>query len=653
MIERERSTPVVRIWLLGNFSVERKTDEGTWEEVEKSVWEGSYARILLKRLACALDRRATRSALIDDLWSEKSFRLAEKYLNNAASKLRQSLDKDIVQPLGSRALGGYQLREQAFVWTDLEAWDISLEEAERLRLAGADALALLEQAEQYIQRGKLLEGEGGQWCLPMRTRHETAVRHCRLLLAQEYEARQKFLPARDQYERLLELDPLDEDTLCRLLSLLQQQGMSRDLRTRYEQAKLRFEEEGFPLSEATQALAKQLLQASPPSSLVTPTVDFYVPYQPASLLVAQASATSYNIMSGSSSSLPELDMLMKSRRQVLREMLSSACATLTLSSLWLPDTGERLATLSVRSSSLDTEDLDHLTLITQRYGKLSDNLSLDILSGIAGHLATITQLLKVSHPTPTYKRLCSLASQTALLLGKAFSRLRECDLAMEAFLFSLQVARDAHNADVWAAGVGRIALLHIRWGQPQQVLPLLQEAQRQLLHNQRLRLWLFSIEAEIHAMMGNTDFCMRCLDRSKSETLPISLDDDIYATGFYPSRVAGFEGTCLLRLHQPERALLALNEAFTLCEPTMLVHRSALLADRGTIYAQLGDISTSCSHFVEALEIIEQTQSLVELQRIYKGKHELELWKDSSEVKGLDERLFETLTTLTKLKESG
>ncbi len=83
--------------------------------------------------------------------------------------------------------------------------------------------------------------------------------------------------------------------------------------------------------------------------------------------------------------------------------------------------------------------------------------------------------------------------------------------------------------------------------------------------------------------MGDVDGCLHSLERSKDVTLPISLTDDIYATGFNPSRAAGYEGACFVRLRQPERALPALKEAFALCDPTSIRRRSTLLADIGTV----------------------------------------------------------------------
>ncbi|HEU5376431.1 MAG TPA: helix-turn-helix domain-containing protein [Ktedonobacteraceae bacterium] len=385
-----------------------------------------------------------------------------------------------------------------------------------------------------------------------------------------------------------------------------------------------------------------------------PSVEILMPYTH----VSQPSSSSQEstvVDTGSEvfSSLTTLEMLMKTRRQVLKEMLSTACAAFTLSPsavLW-QDTRERFALIEACPSYIDAEALNNLVAITQHYWKLSESSSIDILSGIAGHFATIIQLLNASHPTKTYEKLCTLASENALLMGKTFYEIREYDLAWDYYKFSLKVARDVHNPDLWAAGSGWIALLHIYWGQPQHALPLLHEVQRQELQNQRLRAWLSAIEAEIYAKLGDADACMRCLDKSKGISLPLSLADDVYRTGFDLSRSAGYEGSCFVLLRQPERALPALNEASRLCDPASLHRRAMHLADRGSVYAQLGDVQTACSFMLDALDVTEQSKSLVGLQKVYKGRKELDSWKDNGEVKSLDERIAGTLHLLTSARE--
>src|SRR5579884_2486495 len=203
-------------------------------------------------------------------------------------------------------------------------------------------------------------------------------------------------------------------------------------------------------------------------------------------------------------SLSGFDMLIKSRRQVLQDILNVACAAITLSPYELlpKESRARLELAKTHSSYLDDEALDDLSGITARYWNISKNASVDVLSGISGHFSNIVQYLKDPHPTVVYDRLCSLVSENALLLGKTFHDIKEYDLAWSYYKFALKVALDTGNTDLWAAGIGRVALLLIYWGEPHNALPLLQEAQKRQLHNQRIGPWLSAIEAEIHAGMG-------------------------------------------------------------------------------------------------------------------------------------------------------
>ncbi|HEU5230772.1 MAG TPA: helix-turn-helix domain-containing protein [Ktedonobacteraceae bacterium] len=354
-----------------------------------------------------------------------------------------------------------------------------------------------------------------------------------------------------------------------------------------------------------------------------------------------------------SSSLSEFNMFMKSRRQVLQEILQVACAAITLSPYELlpKESQARLEWATTHTSYLDNAALDDLSAITASYWSLSKNASVEMLSGISGHFATLVQFLKDAHPDRSYQRLCSLASESALILGKTFHEIKEYDLAWTYYKFALKVALDSGNRDLWAAGIGRVALLLIYWGEPHHALPLLHEAQRTPPDDQRISLWLAAIEAEIHAIMGNKDTCLRLLDQTKAITLPASLADDRYWTGFDPSRAAGYEGACLMRLHQPTLALPALERAFALCEPTFPRSQSMLIADMGTIYAQLGEPKEACRFLQQALDMTMQTKSLVVVQRVCKARSELRPWKDNEDVKCLDDQITETLTALTKLKE--
>jgi len=161
MIEEEHPSVLVRVWLLGPFRVERKRADETWETIEKTSWEHTYARALLKRLLCTRERRAMRSDLMDDLWPERSMLLAEKYLNNAASRLYRVLEHDrLFRSIGTQGRNGYELADQSHIWTDMDACEALLHEAERLGRTSAAALPLLECASKHFERGSILEDVG-------------------------------------------------------------------------------------------------------------------------------------------------------------------------------------------------------------------------------------------------------------------------------------------------------------------------------------------------------------------------------------------------------------------------------------------------------------------------------------------------------------
>jgi transcriptional regulator with XRE-family HTH domain len=356
-----------------------------------------------------------------------------------------------------------------------------------------------------------------------------------------------------------------------------------------------------------------------------------------------------------SPSFVELDTLdiIQSRRQVLQGLLNAACATLTLSPYTFLDVeqGERLEKALLNPSRVDMEMVGDLFTITRRYWRLCANSSIDLLSGISGHFTTLIQLLKEAHPTSTYRQLCSLAGESAQLLGKTLHDLREYHLAWTYYVFSIKAAKEAGNAALQVCGLGRMALLLIYWDRPQHALPLVQEAQHYVGTHARLQSWLAAIEAEIYAHLDNADASARALDVSREITVHFSLENDRYFTGFTLSRQAGYEGACLVRLHQPEQALPALQKAFDLIDPTTAVRRrSTLLADMSAVQAQLGDVKGACSLACQSLDLTLQTKSLSVLQRISTVRKLLMPWKDDAEVQHLDMQIASTIASVTNKK---
>jgi tetratricopeptide (TPR) repeat protein len=602
-----------------------------------------------------------------DLWPGIIPKESASYVNNAVSVVRVILKPEGAETsllLDVEDHSRYGLAGQELLWVDVEAALHLLQEAEAAEQADRDPLPFLDEAAGLLSRGIFLEGEEHLWLKARRETVARAWRGCRLWQAQLYQQREQWSQAQTLLDSLLEENPNDEDALCSLMQLLQVRGRPSEALHLYHELVERLTQQSKQPLEATRQVAEQMHSAPAPTTLYLPphaSSSFVLmpkdrpslPAVPQGIIEKNLSIPGMLVLSSSFMELDTLD-IMQSRRQVLQGLLNVACATLTLSPYTLLDTeqGERLEKALLNPSRADMEMVGDLFTITRRYWRLCANSSIDLLSGISGHFTTVIQLLKEAHPTPIYRQLCSLAGENAQILGKTLHDLREYHLAWTYYAFSINAAKEAGNAALQVCGLGRMALLLIYWGRPQHALPLVQEAQQYAGEQIRLQSWLAAIKAEIYAYLDNADASARALDVSKEITARSPLEEeDRYFTGFTLSRQAGYEGACLVRLHQPERALPALQKAFDLIDPTTAVRRrSTLLADMSAVQAQLGDVKGACSLACQSLDLTLQTKSLSVLQRISTVRKLLMPWKDDTEVQHLDMQITSTIASVTNRK---
>ncbi|HLG63386.1 MAG TPA: bacterial transcriptional activator domain-containing protein [Ktedonosporobacter sp.] len=282
MKDEMTSLPLARVWLFGPFLAEYRDQDGTWKAIDKAVWEKGYSRSLLRRLLCAHGRRAARRLLLDDLWPDHAApELAESYLNDAVSGLRKALPIPHILPKGGKGTS-YALPDQSILWTDRDAFQELLKEAEWTGRTSARAVPLLEQACTYLQRGEFLEGQLGIWCYSRRATMERMQYNCYLWLAQAYEQQGLIGQAEMQYSRLLEDNPTDEEVLFLLIRLLHRQRKTHLAHKCYWEAQVAFEQAQIPFSPATETLIQQVLRELPSvtSSQAEPLPLYVPPEQP-------------------------------------------------------------------------------------------------------------------------------------------------------------------------------------------------------------------------------------------------------------------------------------------------------------------------------------------------------------------------------------
>lgn len=335
--------------------------------------------------------------------------------------------------------------------------------------------------------------------------------------------------------------------------------------------------------------------------------------------------------------------LMRSYRQMLHDllMLASTILILSPSMQWAAQRHDKPVPTVTEMS------IDELESITISYWRLCKNTSLDLLGNLLEHFQTVIHLLRRPQSKEIASRLYSLAGECTQLLGKTLYDAQEYILAWFYYAFSLKAAQAASNHELWATGLGRMSLLLMYWKRPQAALPFLQEARQLTIQSPRIRCWLTAIEAEIHAHLGDVEACDTALATAKTLTTSETIGEDRYATGFNLSRLAGYEGSCLVRLRQPARALPILQQTVALLDPQAIRRRSTLFADIGLAYAQMGNIEQACQFAYEALAITMQTRSLSVLERVRLIHAELESWKASENIQKLEQQLRQTLTLIT------
>ncbi len=643
--------PLLRVYTFGVFHLDWQVPPFTTEDMWKSR---TSARTLFKLLLCAPGRQASRSQLAGILWPETDEDKARESLRSASKVLRKVLrtasGEELLEQRNQNTI--LKLAEQSRLWVDADAFEDLISQAGRAT-APDEALAFWQQAKALLRGEFLADDQGSEWMRHrwIKLRHQALrmargrlVRH----LADLYLQRGQVSLAEEVLEQHIIRFPTDQDALYRLLLLLERQGCIEEACVLYQRANHLLGAVGKQPAAHVRAYYEQLQQAVLAGKQLVPVAQVrlsdplpeslqrarVLPQTQAQDVFLSASTASAALASSLENTLD----LVKTHRQMLHDLLMLASTVLVLSpyARWPVSEGERPSL-----AFLDTA-IDELERMTESFWRLCANTSLDLLGNLVEHFRTIIQLLKQVQARDAVQRLCSLAGEIAQILGKTLFDLHEYALAWSYYTFSLKAAQAAFNHELWAVGLGRMSLLLIYWDQPREALPLLQEAQQLTVHSPRILCWLAAVQAEVDAHLGDSEACDAALTVAKTLSSQASLGEDRYATGFNPSRLAGYEGACFVRLRQPDRALPALQQALALLDPLAIRRQSTLFTDMGIAYAQQGNVQVACKFAIQALAITAQTKSLSVLERARQVRKELERWKDTEEVKDLERQLETT-----------
>ncbi len=320
-------------------------------------------------------------------------------------------------------------------------------------------------------------------------------------------------------------------------------------------------------------------------------------------------------------------------------------ATLSVNSL-----ADRLANALKSPSAIDIATLDHLETLTRKtwqfLPEIAGIVSTNLLNYMLEHLQSTVTLLEGALMPTIRIRLCSIASEQALIIGVMLYAMRRYAEAQTYYNASVRSAKEAGNDALQAVGLARMSFITTHNNQVHKSLPLIQEARRLATQSGTVitRAWLAAMEAEVQANMNIPNACLKALEHA--ELVNISADDDPYGTTFNPFLFTGYKSVCLLQLNQSVAAQQVLQETLAQPHSPSIYQRSSMLADLAAIYIDQGEVREGCKLANQAVMITNQTRSPSMLQYLldFRDNH-LEAWKDTPEVKDLNEKLrFVALT---------
>ncbi len=279
-ITQRGNSPLLRIYVLGQFRIERKHGND-WQSIDSRTWHRRRARALLGCLLSSPGRRLGREQIMDLLWPELDVEIAANRLNGAVHELRQILEPDLDRPASSHLLrlehDILELANSTMIWVDAEAFEQILKEA-RSSSDPKHIERLYEEATNLYRGSYLLEELYAEWAAPRRDMLQRSWVGLQLNLAQLRTEQGALVSAIETLDRLRASEPTNETALQRqmiLLTLLDRRGEALQLYKNHEHLLLR-EYEGEPLVE-TSSLYETLrsglipdLHTSPRSNTTTP-----------------------------------------------------------------------------------------------------------------------------------------------------------------------------------------------------------------------------------------------------------------------------------------------------------------------------------------------------------------------------------------------
>src|SRR5215208_4071444 len=200
-----------------------------------------------------------------------------------------------------------------------------------------------------------------------------------------------------------------------------------------------------------------------------------------------------------------------------------------------------------------------------------------LLGPVEGHLGNVATLLAGS---PSLRpQLCSIAGETAALAGWLAFDIENRPAAAGYFRVGIEAAKEANDRALGAYLVGSSCVQPAYRERPYARLRRLEGRTFGFARSDAspsTRAWLATLEAEAHALAGDTSNCLRVFDEAEAAMSRAGGEDESRRPRFAffdPNRLTGERGVALARLGQPDAAQDMLAPALASLDPSVVKTR--------------------------------------------------------------------------------
>jgi tetratricopeptide (TPR) repeat protein len=336
------------------------------------------------------------------------------------------------------------------------------------------------------------------------------------------------------------------------------------------------------------------------------------------------------------------------RRQFLKYLANAGASTAGTD--YLQPTLETLERLGKALTSTHRVDDATLQYLDGRYGEYWHDYYVTKLPGsdLVGYaqadLDAVGNLLNQSLAPSARLRLSAIAGKGATVVGALVWDMGRHADARQILGTAIDAAREARDtrmqAVAWAwTSLGWTYDAPTRTNYRNALAAA--HAGRTLFSSETvLGAWLASIEAEVHANLGDPSSCMAALGDADRATLAEPRGDEWYWSRFDHAGAAGFRGICMLKLGRVKDAVVALQEAVDSLDATERHRRLTYLIDLALAMAKGGALEQACNHVREAYELAGEVRSPVKRQRLQPVHRELRQHRSARCVRLLEEEMF-------------